>query len=221
MSIVTERTVHPPSAPIVTLVAAVAENGVIGNGNRMPWHLPADLKRFKALTLGKPILMGRRTFEAIGKPLPGRRNLVLTRATDLRVPGIEIVHSLEEALAAAADSPELMVIGGAEVYRLFLSRATHASHARACARRRRYALSELRLERMAQGGAQHAPEGRAQRLRDDLPRARAPASARSYCLMKRTLSAPSLITSASPSRVSTMGASPGGPLMLMRSPSMV
>ena len=123
MSIVTERTVHPPSAPIVTLVAAVAENGVIGNGNRMPWHLPADLKRFKALTLGKPILMGRRTFEAIGKPLPGRRNLVLTRATDLRLPGIEIVHSLEEALAAAADSPELMVIGGAEVYRLFLSRA--------------------------------------------------------------------------------------------------
>lgn len=120
MSIVTERTVHPPPKPIVTLVAAVAENGVIGNGNRMPWHLPADLKRFKALTLGKPILMGRKTLEAIGKALPGRRNLVLTRATDLRVSGIEIVHSMEEALAACAGAPELMVIGGAEVYRLFL-----------------------------------------------------------------------------------------------------
>jgi dihydrofolate reductase len=123
MSTVTERTVHPPSAPIVTLVAAIAENGVIGNGNRMPWHLPADLKRFKALTLGKPILMGRRTFEAIGKPLPGRRNLVLTRAADLAASGVEVVHSVEEALAACADAPELMVIGGAEIYRLFLPHA--------------------------------------------------------------------------------------------------
>jgi dihydrofolate reductase len=124
MSIVTERTLHPLSRPIVTLVAAVAENGVIGSGNRMPWHLPADLKRFKGLTLGKPMLMGRKTYEAIGKPLPGRRNLVLTRATDLHVPGIEIVHSVEEALAACADASELMVIGGAEVYRLFLPLAS-------------------------------------------------------------------------------------------------
>jgi dihydrofolate reductase len=120
MSIVTERTVHPPPKPIVTLVAAVAENGVIGSGNRMPWHLPADLKRFKTLTMGKPILMGRKTLEAIGKPLPGRRNLVLTRAAGLQVPGIEIVHSAEQALATCAEAPELMVIGGAEVYRLFL-----------------------------------------------------------------------------------------------------
>ena len=120
MSIVTERTIHPPPGPIVTLVAAVAENGVIGNGNRMPWHLPADLKRFKALTLGKPLLMGRRTFESIGKPLPGRRNLVLTRAADIPVPGIEVVRAVDEALARCTDSPELMVIGGAEVYRLCL-----------------------------------------------------------------------------------------------------
>jgi dihydrofolate reductase len=120
---VTERTVHPLPRPIVTLVAAVAENGVIGSGNRMPWHLPADLKRFKALTLGKPILMGRKTFEAIGKPLPGRRNFVLTRAGNLRVPGVEIVHGFDEALAASADAPELMVIGGAEVYRLAMPRA--------------------------------------------------------------------------------------------------
>lgn len=104
----------------MTLVAAVAENGVIGNGNRMPWHLPADLKRFQTLTLGKPLLMGRRTFESIGKPLPGRRNLVLTRAAHLDVPGIEIVHTVDEALAKCADAPEIMVIGGAEVYRLCL-----------------------------------------------------------------------------------------------------
>jgi len=106
--------------PIVTLVAAIAENGVIGHGNRLPWHLPADLKRFKALTMDKPILMGRKTFEAISKPLPGRRNLVLSRSADFRAPGVETVGSVEAALAICADAPELMVIGGAEVYRLFL-----------------------------------------------------------------------------------------------------
>lgn len=106
--------------PLVTLVAAIAENGVIGHGNRLPWHLPADLKRFKTLTLGKPILMGRKTFEAIGKPLPGRRNLVLTRSARFRPPGVEIVGGVEETLAISADAPELMVIGGAEIYRLFL-----------------------------------------------------------------------------------------------------
>lgn len=109
--------------PLVTLVAAIAENSVIGNGNRMPWHLPADLKRFKALTMGKPILMGRKTFESIGKPLPGRRNLVLTRSADFAEPGAETVGSVEQALDTTADVPELMVIGGAEVYRLFLPHA--------------------------------------------------------------------------------------------------
>lgn len=123
MSIVTERTIHRPAGPIVTLVAAIAENGVIGNGNRLPWHLPADLKRFKALTMGKSLLMGRRTFESIGKPLPGRRNLVLTRAAGLPTPGIEVVRGIDEALAACADAAELVVIGGAEVYRLCLPRA--------------------------------------------------------------------------------------------------
>lgn len=104
----------------MTLVAAIAENGVIGHGNRLPWHLPADLKRFKALTMGKPILMGRKTFEAISKPLPGRRNLVLTRSADFRAPGVEIVGSVQEALTANADALELMVIGGAEIFLLFL-----------------------------------------------------------------------------------------------------
>ena len=106
--------------PLVTLVAAIAENSVIGNGNRLPWHLPADLKRFKALTMGKPIVMGRKTFESIGKPLPGRRNLVLTRSADFAVPGVETVSSVEQALDTTADMPELMVIGGADVFRLFL-----------------------------------------------------------------------------------------------------
>lgn len=123
MSIAAERTIHPPATPVVTLVAAIAENGVIGSGNRVPWHLPADLKRFKALTMGKPMLMGRRTFESIGKPLPGRRNLVLTRTSGFPAPGIEIVRGIEEALAICADAPELMVIGGAEVYRLCLPHA--------------------------------------------------------------------------------------------------
>jgi dihydrofolate reductase len=123
MSTVTERTIHPGATPIITLVVALAENGVIGSGNRMPWHLPADLKRFKALTMGKPILMGRKTFEAIGRPLPGRRNIVLSRSAGYGPPGIEVVGSVDEALAVTAAAPELMVIGGAEIYRLFLSRA--------------------------------------------------------------------------------------------------
>lgn len=98
----------------------MARNGVIGRGNAMPWHLPADLKRFKSLTLGKPILMGRRTYEAIGRALPGRDNLVLTRALDWRAAGVTVVHSVDEALQRAAACPELAVIGGAEVYRLTL-----------------------------------------------------------------------------------------------------
>ncbi len=96
----------------------MARNGVIGRGNAMPWHLPADLKRFKALTLGKPILMGRRTYESIGRALPGRDNLVLTRARDWRAAGVTVVHCVDEALQRSASSAELAVIGGAEVYRL-------------------------------------------------------------------------------------------------------
>ena len=106
--------------PLVSLLAAVADNGVIGRDNGLPWHLPDDLKHFKALTLGKPILMGRRTFSSIGKPLAGRTNLVLTRAEEWRHPGVTAVHSIEAALEIAGDAPELVVIGGAEVYRLAL-----------------------------------------------------------------------------------------------------
>jgi dihydrofolate reductase len=103
-------------------VVAVARNGVIGRDNGLAWHLSSDLKRFKALTMGKPMLMGRRTWDSIGRPLPGRRTLVLTRDRAFRAAGAEIVHDWDAACAAAAGA-ELMVVGGAEIYALALSRA--------------------------------------------------------------------------------------------------
>lgn len=108
----------------LALVAAVATSGVIGRGQSLPWHLPEDLRRFKANTLGKPILMGRRTLESIGRALPGRRNLVLTRRSSLPVPGVEPVASVAEALERCAGAPQLCVIGGAEIYRLTLAQAS-------------------------------------------------------------------------------------------------
>jgi len=104
----------------LSAVVAVSDNDVIGRDNALPWHLPADLQHFKRLTLGKPMLMGRRTFESIGRPLPGRRSLVLTRSTDFAPPGIEVCHTLDQALAAVAGQPELMVIGGAALFALTL-----------------------------------------------------------------------------------------------------
>ena len=101
--------------PPVALVA-MADNGVIGRDNRLPWHLPDDLKRFKALTMGHVLLMGRRTFESIGRPLPGRRNFVLTRNAGWHVDGCETVASPAAAVAAVAESEQLFVIGGAEVF---------------------------------------------------------------------------------------------------------
>jgi len=106
--------------PLVSLIVAVARNGVIGHANTLPWRLPKDLKRFKAFTLSKPILMGRRTFESIGRVLPGRTNLVLTRDPRWSAPGVTVVRSLEEALQKAGDCAELVVIGGAEIFRLVL-----------------------------------------------------------------------------------------------------
>jgi dihydrofolate reductase len=117
---------------LVSLVVAMDEDGVIGRDNALPWHLPDDLKRFKALTMGKPILMGRKTFESIGKPLPGRLNLVLTRSREWKHEGVTVVHSMQQALARdvtglavgspvpAVDAGELCVIGGEEVFRLAL-----------------------------------------------------------------------------------------------------
>ena len=108
----------------VELVVAVAENDVIGRANRLPWHLAADLRRFKALTLGKPILMGRKTYTSIGKALPGRTNLVLTRSAEFLAGDCTVVGTLDAARRAAGAEPCLMVIGGAEIYRQCLPFAT-------------------------------------------------------------------------------------------------
>jgi dihydrofolate reductase len=112
------------AGPLISLLVAATKNGVIGRDNGMPWHLPDDLKHFKALTLGKPVLMGRRTYESIGRPLPGRTNLVLTRSQDWSVPGVTVVADLEAAVRAAGAAPELVVAGGAQVYALVLPHAT-------------------------------------------------------------------------------------------------
>lgn len=109
----------------VSLVAALDREFAIGRGNALPWHLPDDLKRFKALTLGKPVLMGRRTAESLGRALPKRRNLVLTRSGSVPFEGMQAVASLDAAIAlAAGEGGELCVIGGGEVYALALPRAT-------------------------------------------------------------------------------------------------
>ncbi|MFT6310209.1 MAG: dihydrofolate reductase [Porticoccus sp.] len=102
---------------MLSLIVARASNGVIGKNNQLPWYLPADLKYFKAVTMGKPIVMGRKTFESIGRPLPGRQNIVVTRNADFTSSGITVVHSVEAAIAAANDVEEIMLIGGSELYK--------------------------------------------------------------------------------------------------------
>jgi len=106
---------------VISFHLARADNGVIGRDGRLPWHLPADLKRFKAQTIGRPMIMGRKTFESFPSPLPGRRHIVLTRDRGWSAAGAEIAHSVEEALALAGG--DAAVIGGAEVFALFLDRA--------------------------------------------------------------------------------------------------
>lgn len=107
----------------LSLVVAMARNGVIGHNGGLPWHLPADLKRFRAITLGKPIVMGRRTHESIGRVLPGRRNIVLSRAPGYQAADCEVFESLEAALAALSDEAEVMIVGGAALYAQALSHA--------------------------------------------------------------------------------------------------
>lgn len=113
----------------LSLIVAMARNRVIGRDNGLPWHLPEDLKYFKAATMGKPILMGRKTFESIGRPLPGRLNIVITRDSEWRHEGVMVADSLEEALAQAAKDPsalaagEIMVIGGEQIYRATIEKA--------------------------------------------------------------------------------------------------
>jgi len=107
----------------VSLIAAMGRGRVIGRANTLPWRLPADLKHFKENTLGKPVVMGRLTYESIGKPLPGRRNIVITRDQSYRAEGCEVVDSIEAALAAAEGAEEVMVMGGAMLYQQMLPSA--------------------------------------------------------------------------------------------------
>lgn len=121
-----------PSAlrpPQIVFVVAVAENGVIGRDNAMPWHLRSDLKRLKAITLGRPVIMGRKTFASIGRPLPGRTNIVVTRDKSFQAQGIVVATSLDAALVVARGDAlrrfvtEIMVIGGAEIFAQWLTKA--------------------------------------------------------------------------------------------------
>lgn len=117
---------HRPQATVpqrLVIVGAVARNGAIGGNNQLLWRLPEDLRRFKQLTLGHPIVMGRRTFESIGRPLPGRRNIVITRSMQWQAEGVDVVHSLDEALALVPGAPVVDVIGGAEIWAMALPRA--------------------------------------------------------------------------------------------------
>ncbi len=113
----------------LAVIVAAAENGVIGRNNALPWHLPQDLRYFKRVTMGKPIVMGRKTFESIGRPLPGRTNIVITRNPDFTAEGVRVVASLDEALRLAGDiaridgAQELVVIGGVEIYKASIPRA--------------------------------------------------------------------------------------------------
>jgi dihydrofolate reductase len=113
------RQSHRVNEPPVTIVVARAQNGVIGRNGKLPWHIPADLKRFKALTMGSVMVMGRRTFESLPGLLPGRRHIVLTRDAGWRAEGADVVHQVGDALRLAGDQP-ISVIGGADIFRLFL-----------------------------------------------------------------------------------------------------
>ena len=113
----TSEELDRPGKKRIVLVAAVADNGVIGRDGDIPWHLPADLRHFRAVTTGNTVVMGRRTYESIGHPLPNRTNVVVTRRPDWTAQGVVVVHSVEEAVARAQDfTGDVMVIGGGEIY---------------------------------------------------------------------------------------------------------
>jgi dihydrofolate reductase len=104
----------------ISIIAAMDRNRLIGNKNQLPWHLPADFAHFKSVTIGKPIVMGRKTFESIGKPLPGRTNIVLSRNPDTHFEGVVCVGSFEDALAVVPEAEEVMIIGGSTIYEMLL-----------------------------------------------------------------------------------------------------
>ena len=113
----------------LAMIAAVAENNAIGINNKMPWYLPGDLRYFKAVTMGKPIIMGRKTFDSLKKPLPGRTNIVITRDQNWHHGGVKVVHSMDDAIALAESvslingNQEVMIIGGEQIYRMALEKA--------------------------------------------------------------------------------------------------
>ncbi|WP_264877766.1 type 3 dihydrofolate reductase [Vibrio agarivorans] len=107
---------------IISMIAAMADDRIIGKDNQMPWHLPADFAWFKRCTLGKPIVMGRKTYDSIGRPLPGRLNIVITRDTQLKIEGVTVVQSIEQAIEVAGEVEELMIIGGGSIYEACLDR---------------------------------------------------------------------------------------------------
>lgn len=114
--------------PVLVIIVAMSDNGVIGDGAKMPWHLPADLQRVKRMTMGKPIVMGRKTYQSIGKPLPGRTNIIVSRDRGFKVEGITVIHNLDDALDVARHVAlrdgvdEIFVFGGAEIYRQVLDK---------------------------------------------------------------------------------------------------
>lgn len=107
----------------ITMIAAMADNRVIGKDNNMPWHLPADLKFFKKVTLGKAVIMGRKTFESIGRPLPKRHNIVITRDQNFNPDGVDVVYSTEQAILKAGAVDEVVIIGGGNIYQQFMDKA--------------------------------------------------------------------------------------------------
>ena len=109
---------------MLSIIVAIARNGIIGSGNSLIWHISEDLRRFKAITSGHPVVMGRKTFESIGRALPGRTNVVITRQSSFLAEGCTVVHSLEEALALFPESEEVFVIGGGEIYAQALPRCS-------------------------------------------------------------------------------------------------
>ena len=107
----------------ISIIVAMANERVIGVNNGLPWDLPADMKHFRELTLGKPIIMGRKTYESIGRPLPGRRNIVVSRNSELKIPGVDVVSTLDDAISMVSNVQEIMIVGGAQLYADALSKA--------------------------------------------------------------------------------------------------
>jgi dihydrofolate reductase len=109
----------------ISIIVAMSQNNVIGLNNKLPWHISADLKNFKKITLNHPVIMGRKTYDSIGKPLKDRDNIVISRDNSLKIDHVEVVDSLEKAVFKTADSPEVFIIGGQQIYQIALPLATH------------------------------------------------------------------------------------------------